>query len=61
MNIELVALDDILDELTNRFDSYVFIALKRDSDAVETHAGKWQGSKLACIGMCEFMKKELMK
>ena len=55
-NLELVPLDDLLDELENRFDNLICIGLKMPSDGNMETIYRVSGSRYECLGLCEELK-----
>ena len=59
MNLELLPIDDLLDELGNRFDHTVFMGLKlRDLDNAES-TYRVNGGRFICLGLCEELKDQV--
>ena len=60
MDLSLVLLEDILNELKKRYETYIFCYSNTlDKDTEET-AHHFHGGKTACIGLAEQLKHGLL-
>jgi len=61
--LELVSTDDLLSELKNRFDAYIFHAIRKkyDDNKSDRYQSSWDGGGVLCIGLWETLKKTLME
>ena len=59
-DLSLVLLDDIYQELCNRFDSFILCYVNNRGDKTEEVQINFKGGKLACIGLAEHCKDKIL-
>ncbi|MBM3701726.1 MAG: hypothetical protein FJW63_01835 [Actinobacteria bacterium] len=65
--IELASVQDLIDELSKRFDSSIFYGVKKktgakeDGETEEDDVYWWNyiGCRVACLGLCKIMEEKL--
>ena len=59
-NLSLVSIEDIVDELKNRYDHFVFSGIKeldKDRNGRLFTERKWHGNSAACCGLCHQLQQ----
>jgi hypothetical protein len=60
-DIELVATDELLKELLNRFEHAVFCGLKAQINEEQDAVGQWHGNALTCVGLAQAIASSALK
>ena len=61
--IHLIATDELLDELNNRFDCYIFAGRKpsEETRSRDDIYSRWQGDLIQSCGLCSLIEHEIME
>ena len=61
LDLKLIPLDDLIDELRDRFDSVIISGLRKnyESKDSENYTHRFKGSYTTNLGLCELMKDTL--
>lgn len=65
MDLQLVPIDDLVKELTNRFDHAVFMGIKVESNDPKATAGiyscrEWVGNSYTCAGLAQSLTRNIL-
>lgn len=60
-DLEFISTDELLDELTRRFDHAVFSGSKEVDGLREATNVQWRGDTLKCLGLAEWARDRMLR
>ena len=62
MDIHLFSTDELIQELSNRYDTIILAGYKHDFDAQHNslYTRKWKGNNTTCTGLCSELQAEII-
>ena len=56
VNLTLISLEDLLNEIFNRFDGFICMGIQRDTAKnMDSYYRRWAGSSATCLGLCDLL------
>ena len=61
-DLTLISLDDLLNEVFNRFDGFVCMGTQKKTQAnLDVYFRRWAGGSATCVGLCKLLELEIKK
>ena len=60
IDLSMVLMDDIWEELKNRFDAILLVDLKNYDDTREGAKISYKGGKFVCMGLADYAKERIL-
>ena len=55
-NLSLIPLDDLLNEVSNRFDGFIYMGVQSNTKSnLDTYHRSWAGGSATCLGLCDLL------